>query len=282
MTDLRPRPDSWPVTEMHVPGFDIVAGVHPAASVLTRHTHGSPTICAVQSGRFTEYYAGKAVDCDAGIVKVTPAGEPHWNRFAGVDTYGVRIDVDMSRFDTRQSIARLLDERLFFPAGAFTGLTDALIAEIARPDAVAGVAAEGLLLEFLARMARLSNAQSTPRQRWLTHADALVRDMFRSSLTVADVAETVGVHPATLARAYRREFGCTIARRIRQLRLEYAARELSTTAMPLSEIALAAGFYDQSHFSNAFRRQFGASPGQYRRECGGASNGVTPRGPRPA
>lgn len=281
MTSHQPHPGPWPVTELHVPGFDIVAGVHPAASVLSRHTHDSPTICAVQSGRFTEYYAGKAVDCEAGIVKVTPAGEPHWNRFAAVDTYGVRIDVDMARFDTRQSIARLLDERLFFPAGAFAGLTRELLAEIARPDAVSSVAAEGLLLEFLARMARLSGARSTPRQRWLTHADALVRDMYRSSLTVADVADTVGVHPSTLARAYRQEFGCTIARRIRQLRLDHAASALTTTTTPLSEIALQAGFYDQSHFSNAFRRHFGTSPGLYRRLRTTRSR-LTPRSPLPA
>lgn len=277
----QPQPDRWPVTEMRVPGFDIVAGIHPAASVISRHTHGSPTICAVQSGRFTEYYNGRAVDCDAGIVKVTPAGEPHWNRFAAVDTYGVRIDVDTSRFDTRQSIAKLLDERLFFPAGAFAGLTTALVAEIARPDAVSSIATEGLLLELLARMARLSSAQSSPRQRWLMHADALIRETYRSALTVSELADTVGVHPATLSRGYRREFGCTIAHRIRQLRLDYAARELTTADTPLSEIALRAGYYDQSHFSNAFRRQFGASPGRYRRDRG-VLNGVTRQSRHPA
>jgi transcriptional regulator GlxA family with amidase domain len=44
-----------------------------------------------------------------------------------------------------------------------------------------------------------------------------------------------------------------------------AARELATTSKPLSLVALDAGFYDQSHFSNVFRRQLAMTPGEYRR-----------------
>jgi AraC-like DNA-binding protein len=46
--------------------------------------------------------------------------------------------------------------------------------------------------------------------------------------------------------------------------VEQAARELAETDEPLSEIALRAGFYDQSHFSNVFRRVLGVSPAAYR------------------
>jgi AraC-like DNA-binding protein len=44
----------------------------------------------------------------------------------------------------------------------------------------------------------------------------------------------------------------------------HAARELAETAEPLSEIALRAGFYDQSHFTNVFRRTLGVTPSAYR------------------
>jgi AraC-like DNA-binding protein len=36
----------------------------------------------------------------------------------------------------------------------------------------------------------------------------------------------------------------------------------------LSEIALAAGFSDQAHFSNKFRRTIGKTPGEWRRSIG--------------
>lgn len=268
---------TWPAVEFSVPGFGITTGVHPPASVLARHAHDHPTICAVHSGRFTEYYAGKAVECDERTVKLTPAGEPHWNRFAAVETHGLRIDVDTARFRDRPAVSRMLDERLFFPPGAFAGLAASVAGELTRNDAASPVAVEGMLLELVARMARLSDVRGSSRPRWLARADSLIRETYRSRLTVCGIAGEVGVHPTTLARAYRREFDCTIAARIRQLRLDYAARELAASDTRLADIALDAGFYDQSHFSNAFRRHFGVAPGRFRRDAT-----ITRRSPPPS
>jgi AraC family transcriptional regulator len=52
---------------------------------------------------------------------------------------------------------------------------------------------------------------------------------------------------------------------LRRLRIGRAARQLAESETPLAEIALAAGFADQSHFSNVFRRQTGMSPSSFRR-----------------
>ena len=51
--------------------------------------------------------------------------------------------------------------------------------------------------------------------------------------------------------------------------VQRAAEQLATGGQPLAEIALAAGFADQSHFSNVFRRRVGMSPSAYRREVRG-------------
>jgi AraC family transcriptional regulator len=40
---------------------------------------------------------------------------------------------------------------------------------------------------------------------------------------------------------------------------------MAGTDVSLSEIALAAGFSDQAHFSNKFRRTIGKTPGEWRR-----------------
>jgi AraC family transcriptional regulator len=253
-----------------VPGFEITLGSHAAASTLPRHTHDLPSICCVQRGRFVEYYPGKSVDCDARLVKVTPAGEPHWNRFETVDTLGLRIDVDRTRFRDSPAVYRMLDERLFFREPAFEGLAHRMITELTSPDETSLVAAEGLLLELLARLARLASLPSAPPPPWLARADEIVHELYRSTITLSGVAESVGVHPTTLAKAYRRAFGCTVGDRIRALRIEHAAGALAATTRPLSRIALEAGFYDQSHFSNTFRRHLHLTPAEYRRRFGEA------------
>ena len=56
---------------------------------------------------------------------------------------------------------------------------------------------------------------------------------------------------------------------MRRLRVELAGRWLTDTDLPLAEIALAAGFCDQSHFSNLFRRIIGVTPSHYRRQARG-------------
>jgi AraC family transcriptional regulator len=81
---------------------------------------------------------------------------------------------------------------------------------------------------------------------------------------LSGIAAEVGVHPAHLAHEFRRFYGTTAGEYLRRIRVEHAARVVAQTALPLSEVAAAAGFYDQSHFSNAFKRATGATPGQYR------------------
>jgi AraC family transcriptional regulator len=254
--------------ELEVPGFRLAFGMHAADSVLPRHTHDVPTICCVERGRFFEYYGSKTVDCDERMVKVTPAGDPHSNRFEGTETRGIRIDVDRSRFEEMPRVHRLLDERRFFRADVLHGWTRRLLDELLAPDDAAPVAVEGLLLEMLARLARLGDERERAQPVWLIAAHEIVHESFRTPLTLSSVAAQVAVHPATLARAYRRAFGCTIGERVRELRIEYAAHELATGSATLSDVALRAGFYDQSHFTNVFRRLRGVTPAEYRRHHG--------------
>jgi AraC family transcriptional regulator len=60
---------------------------------------------------------------------------------------------------------------------------------------------------------------------------------------------------------------------VRRLRIEYACEQLSATTRPLADIALIAGFSDQSHFTVNFKQQIGTSPSQYRRSI---QNNATP------
>lgn len=257
------------VSRLAVPGFELMLGTHEAASVLPRHSHDLPTICCVHSGRFTEYYSGKAVDCGSGMVKVTPAGDPHWNRFDSAATLGVRIDVDRSRFADVPAVHRVLDERVFASHIVFERFAGRLISEMRTRDDASPVAVEGLLLELVGRLARVPDGQRTEHAPWLQQAHQMVAELHTTRLSLSGVATAVGVHPATLAKAYRRTFGCTVGEHIRVLRLERAADALARTARPLSDIALECGFYDQSHFSNVFRRRFSCTPGEYRTRLAG-------------
>jgi AraC-type DNA-binding domain-containing proteins len=251
---------------LRVPGFDISAGVHAAGSVLPAHAHADPTLCYVLNGRFTEYSKGRSLDCVTGTLKLTAAGETHSNRFPHAEAQGIRVDIDRARFAESTAVLRLLDGELFLPGAGVAPVFDRVLAELATGDDAAGIVVEGLLLELLGRLARERHTSEASHSMpaWLRHADERVHASFAESLSLSQLARDVGVDPSTLSRAYRAAFGVSVGVRVRLLRVEWAARELATTAERISVIALRAGFCDQAHFTNVFRRIVGTSPARYR------------------
>ena len=83
---------------------------------------------------------------------------------------------------------------------------------------------------------------------------------------LAVLAADAGVHPAHLARTFRRHFRASVGAYARRLRLDGAARRLAMSNDSMAAIAVEAGFADQSHLTREFRRWLGVTPGQYRRQ----------------
>jgi AraC family transcriptional regulator len=99
---------------------------------------------------------------------------------------------------------------------------------------------------------------------WLTQARDLLHGRFADSLNLVEIANTVGVHPTHLARTFKKYYQTTVGEYLRRLRLDWAMRQLSETEASIADIASAAGFYDQSHFSNLFKQHTGFTPAEFR------------------
>jgi AraC family transcriptional regulator len=84
-------------------------------------------------------------------------------------------------------------------------------------------------------------------------------------VTLAELAAVAGVHRTHLVRAFRARYGVSVGAYVRRERIRWAARALRGTETPIAEIALQAGFADQSHFTRTFVKHMGVSPGRYRR-----------------
>jgi AraC-like DNA-binding protein len=69
-----------------------------------------------------------------------------------------------------------------------------------------------------------------------------------------------GLSPHHFARAFQQSLGIPPHRYLLRRRLEHVEQMLRDTQLPLSHIALAAGFSDQSHLNRHFRRLTGMSP----------------------
>jgi AraC family transcriptional regulator len=161
------------------------------------------------------------------------------------------------------------------PANFYGGILELLVRklyqEFVRMDGVSGIVIEGLLLEMFGEASRQSTqcvANHPPR--WLSQAREMLHARFAENLTLSEVARVVGVHPVHLAQMFHKTYNCTVGEYMRRLRIEYACHELATSQKPIVDIALAAGFCDQSHFTRTFKRSTGLAPSQYRETLRGA------------
>jgi AraC-like DNA-binding protein len=110
---------------------------------------------------------------------------------------------------------------------------------------------------------RTSADAFAPHARLAAAVD-LARQRFAEPLRVADLAEAAGMTSTQLERSLRKVASITPKQLIMRFRLEEALRLLTTTDMPIAEVAAACGYYDQSAFHRNFRRAVGHPPGRYR------------------
>lgn len=100
-------------------------------------------------------------------------------------------------------------------------------------------------------------------------------------ITLDDVARAVHASPFHLARVFQQRTGVPVHRYLTRLRLRASLERLADGTDDLTSLALDLGFSSHSHFTDAFRREFGRPPSDVRRsarghrlETGATGNGV--------
>lgn len=251
--------------------FILAESIYPKSSVTPLHAHEAACLALFLGGSFREEFRRASLDCSRGAVLFRPACEVHRDH---VGAKGARcLIVELSA-----SFKRRLDEgglRLNVPM--MTHDLESVLGRIYREwrwgDELSPLVLESLILEIACHLTRTQRTK-TRTPRWLKLAHDYLRSNSRSAITLSEVALEVQIHPAHLARAFRRHYGCTIGEYIRQLRIAFACEQLQSGTSNLADLALAAGFSNQAHFSRIFKAHTGFTPGQYRRAN---SPNATPR-----
>ncbi len=87
-------------------------------------------------------------------------------------------------------------------------------------------------------------------------------------ITLDDVARSVYASPFHIARLFQERTGVPVHRYLTRLRLRASLERLAEGANNLTGLALELGFSSHSHFADAFRREFGRTPSEMRRNAG--------------
>jgi AraC family transcriptional regulator len=254
-----------PFRSLNVRGFILGESRHPPTSILPPHFHELTTISFALKGSCEERLGQLVQERKPYDLLITPAGEVHSIRYGRRGARVLRIEIEPHRLETTSSFSEIYTRPTHAEGAVLSALAIRLYKEFRIMDNVSALAIEGLVLEILAHTMRYCAEGAGPKPPgWFKQAKEFLHEHFYERLTLAQMAEAVGVHPVYLARAFRHYQHCTVGDYVRRLRIEFASRELIATNHPLADIALAAGFSAQSHFSSTFKRQTGLTPAQYR------------------
>ncbi|NNE04097.1 MAG: helix-turn-helix transcriptional regulator [Xanthomonadales bacterium] len=231
-------------------------------STMEGHGHAGAHVCVVLAGSFDESGPKRSISrCETGMMRISPPGRRHTIHF-GPEGARCLLFVMSPRWSRTTALFPNQPTPDHFSSNANLGALALNLRHQAQDKSPeSALKAENMIAELLAR----SKTKNAP-PAWLDRARDMLKRDFRESTNLSHLAEDVGVHRVHLAREFTRYFGVPAQYYQRSLRLIDAACKLADSSLPIPEVALAAGFFDQAHLGRVFRDRFGVPPAAYRRQ----------------
>ena len=225
-------------------------------------------ICFLAHGALEERRGGSTVWRVAPNVRISPSGDAHACCYGNVGGRCLVIEPmaglgadDVVPSPLEPTIVQ--DERMVALAARVYHEMQA-----DSPHSVAGLVIESIALEVLAQSARWERRRADRRPpRWLGQVQEFLATDLAVVPDLSTLASVAGVHRVHVARAFRDHLGCTVGDYVRRLRVRRACELLTSTTTPLSDVAVRAGFFDQSHMTRVVKQFLGVTPAALRRDC---------------
>ena len=233
---------------------------------LGEHRHVAH-ICFLAHGAIEERRGASSVWRVAPSVRVSPPGDGHACCYGNIGGQCLVIEPlallsERDDVPSPQEPTIVQDERMIELAGR---VYHEMRADA--PHSVSGLVIESIALEVLAQSARWERPRAERRPpAWLAQLQEYLAEDLAIVPDLATLATIAGVHRVHVARAFRDHLGCTVGDYVRRLRVRRACELLTATSAPLTDIAMRAGFFDQSHMTRVVKRFLGVTPAALRRK----------------
>jgi len=240
-------------------GLILTESTYAPQSKTPVHSHETASFTMVISGCYVEHFRRRAFECMPGRVLFRASREQHTDHMSKSGASCLMIELPQD-WQTKMSEAGadISASHQFTPAADFVRQFHR---ELAMNDSATTLGIQALTLELICNVVREQNRTSaTPL--WLAQLRKRIDAEFTQKISLADLARDTGHHPAHVARAFRRRYGCSIGEYVRKCRVTHTCEQMRA-GEPLSTVALNAGFSNQAHFSRVFRAVVGMTPKEY-------------------
>ncbi|MEW9523271.1 helix-turn-helix domain-containing protein [Agrobacterium radiobacter] len=226
-----------------------------------KERHGFVQIVLPVSGRLLIDVAGRQDELSTGRGVFIHRDAPHTQE-ATASNHSLVVDIDESALpaQTLEKFARSPFLDIAQDTRQLIAYMRGIIGADGRRDDIAGLWAP-LLIDSLA------DERTDIRQR-LHRLAAVVRAEPFFPWTIGMLASCVTISDSRLHALFLEEFGLPPHRWLAGLRMDKVFALLDDSALPIAEIALRAGFSDQTALTRAMRNAVGETPAAYRRNRG--------------
>ena len=246
-----------------VRGFRFTESLHKG--FIETHSHEQATVNVLLEGQYEEKLGASFHRCETNSVLMRPAGLQHSDLIGESGAHLLVLEFDPYQTDAIRDYSKALDRVAHLTDLRLIPLFRKIQWELQSTDDSSKLALEGLALEFLAMILRTDQRRPADTPRWLSRGQELIHDRFKEEgIKIKEIARETGVHPVHFCRVFKLHFGLTPGRYLRKIRMDWAARELKRCSTSIAEIAIEAGFADQSHFGRTFKAHFGCTPAEWR------------------
>lgn len=247
--------------ELQTSSFEF-AEMNTAMREVPTHTHLTAHFVLVVRGIYRTAALPDEGACGPATLVFNPSGTTHRDRFQ--TPHGRFFTISVAP-EIAAQIERNIHSPMAFESRNINRTIQRAYSEFQDQSDLSPIIMEGLGLELTGRVGQSLSRHHHQPPRWLATARDLIRDSRGAGLRVKDIARVADVHPIHLARVFRQHFRCSPGEYLRQCRMERVTQLLARKSLPLAEIALQAGFSDQSQLTHAFKRFAGLTPGAFRR-----------------
>ncbi len=263
-----------PIRFHRTPLAGVDAMTATTARSFPRHIHDQYGIGVIDSGGHASLSGRGQVEAGPGSLIFVNPGEVHDGRpIAGRPRSWRMFYVDPITMDElRTDIDEDAMASFAFAGPVFSDATLRRLFDVAFVHATATSGSRDTMgcETSILRLTERIKINSTSKRRDLTNATPCIQralelihaDPSSAEITLARLAKETGISKYQLIRGFVRELGLTPHAYIHQLRLGLA-RRLIRAGTGLADAAISAGFFDQSHLTHSFARQFGVTPRRY-------------------
>jgi len=115
-------------------------------------------------------------------------------------------------------------------------------------------------------ISKISLTKGRKRKVRIREIRGYLEQNFTRRITAGDAAKAGGLSVSRVLHLIKEETGLSLSEYVKKLRVDYGKYLLLNTDISLADVAIEAGFFDQSHFTKTFKKMEKTTPHHFRRK----------------